>query len=205
LTPRCATKSLKLLHIRKSGSDMIGSIGSRGETFNGYKDSMSGSDEDDDVEIEDDEDLEDDIEAQTSENRAPTGIIIDGLSSRAPASQSSMSDADLEDMQELVNLPGSLLSFAKWAFGADGIPSLQVIAYGDFSFGTRFKLQSHIICRQAFTFSKRKQAEAPGTSETIQLPFRPIRDSDIKMMELVNENMDFLGACPVDHLMAIND
>jgi len=126
-----------------------------------------------------------------------------------PAAQSNInhaeSDTDVKAMQEFMNLPGSFLSFAKWAFGADGIPSLQVIAYGDFSFGSRFKLQNHIFCRQAFTFSKREQAETSGNpSEDIQLLFRHIRDSGIKMMELVNENMDFLGACPTEYLVINN-
>lgn len=31
------------------------------------------------------------------------------------------------------------LSFAKWAFSSDGLPSLQVLGFGDFSHGDRYQ------------------------------------------------------------------
>ncbi|KFY58186.1 hypothetical protein V496_06227 [Pseudogymnoascus sp. VKM F-4515 (FW-2607)] len=190
-----ATKSLKLLHIRKSGSDMVGSMVSR--THCGYPDLMSDSEE---MEIDDDRDLEDDIETQMLGGSAVRDMLRagDSLSLRQALleSASSIRDGesigDSEAMVELRKLPRNVIAFSHWAFGADGIPSLQVLAYGDFSFEGRFKSENIILCRQAWTIPK----------EDTTLPFRPIRDSDINMMELVSENMDFLGACPVDTIVS---
>lgn len=155
-----------------------------------YPDLMSNSEdenEDDHLEIDDDEDLKDDIEAQLSDDSA------DSLSSEA--------DADLEAMYELKKLPKNAIPFARWAFGADGISSLQVLVYGDFSFEDRFRSENLILCRQAWTIPKWKGNTSRDDEKDITLPFRPIRDSDIKMMELVSENMDFLRACPVDSIV----
>src|SRR6266498_2216571 len=139
-----------------------------------------------------------------SEDSAPTDITGDSLSFRPSAPPTTASgvrdaedDADLETMYEL-RKRRNLLPFAHWAFGADGIPSLQVLAYGDFSFEGRFGSKNYILCRQSWTIPKQKMGNTSGDDkEDIMLPFRPIRDGDINMMELVSENMDFLGACPV--------
>jgi hypothetical protein len=132
------TKSLKLLHIRKSGSDMIGSMVSRTHSC-GYPGLMSDSEE---MEVDDDRDLEDDIGTQMLGDSALRDMLRarDSLSLR-PAlleSASSIRDGESKDdseaMVELRKLPRNVIAFSHWAFGADGIPSLQVLAYGDFSF-----------------------------------------------------------------------
>jgi hypothetical protein len=214
LTSPIATKSLKLLHIRKSGPDMVGSIEKRGRMFQ-YYDVMSDSEEDDDDDMAtaDDEAMEQDTEAQMIEDTAPADITGNNLSfksSTAPATASRLHDAedeaDRDAIYELKNLPRNLLRFARWAFGADGIPSLQVLAYGDFSFEDRFGSKNHILCRQAWKVPRRKKdSTARADKEDKVLPFRPIRITDIKMMELVSENMDFLGACPVDSIVMKQD
>ncbi|KFZ17811.1 hypothetical protein V501_01554 [Pseudogymnoascus sp. VKM F-4519 (FW-2642)] len=177
------TKSLKLLHIRKSGSDMIGSMLSRSQ-ISGYPDLMSDSEE---MKIDDDRDsvLRDMLRARDSLSLRPA------LLESASSIRDGESKDDSEAMVELRKLPRNVIAFSHWAFGADGIPSLQVLAYGDFSFEGRFKSENIILCRQAWTIPK----------EDTTLPFRPIRESDINMMELVSENMDFLGACPVDTIV----
>lgn len=179
-----ATKSLKLLHIRKSGSDMTGSMLSRAQ-ISGYPDLMSDSEE---MEIDDDRDsaLRDMLRARDRLSLRPA------LLESASSIRDGESKDDSEAMVELRKLPKNVIAFSHWAFGADGIPSLQVLAYGDFSFEGRFKSENIILCRQAWTIPK----------EDTTLPFRPIRDSDINMMELVSENMDFLGACPVDTIVS---
>jgi hypothetical protein len=210
LTSPSATKSLKLLHIRKSGPDMAGSIEKRGRMFQ-YYDVMSDSEEedDDDMEIDDNEAMEHDTEDQMVEDSAPTDITGNSLpfkSSTTSATASNIHDdeyeTDLDALYKLKNLPRNLLPFARWAFGADGIPSLQVLAYGDFSFKDRFRSKNHILCRQAWKVPKRKKDNTVRDDEEAKtLPFRPIRDGDIRMMELVSENMNFLGACPVDSIV----
>lgn len=117
-------------------------------------------------------------------------------------------DSDIEDKDTglvaredelapvLDRAPEDLLEFAEWAFGPEGIPLLQVFAYGDFSFDGRFKNHNFILCRGECKLSE----ESKDSSEDRILPFHPIRDRDIKMRELVSENMDFLEACPVDTL-----
>ncbi|KFY18708.1 hypothetical protein V493_08398 [Pseudogymnoascus sp. VKM F-4281 (FW-2241)] len=177
------TKSLKLLHIRKSGSDMIGSMLSRSQ-ISGYPDLMSDSEE---MEIDDDRDsaLRDMLRARERLSLRPASL------DSASSIRDGESKDDSEAMVELRKLPRNVIEFSHWAFGADGIPSLQVLAYGDFSFEGRFKSENIILCRQAWTIPK----------EDTTLPFRPIRDGDINMMELVRENMDFLGACPVDTIV----
>jgi hypothetical protein len=204
LTSPAATKSLKLLHIRKSGLDMAGSIEKRGSMLH-YYDVLSDSEEDgdDDMATDDDKAIKQDTEAQMIEDSAPadtTGNRLCLKSSTPPATASRLHDAeyeaDVDVMYELNNLPENLLPFAHWAFGADGIPSLQVLAYGDFSFKDRFRSRNHILCRQAW-----KIYTARDDKEDNVLPFRPIRNSDTQMMELVSENMDFLGACAEDSIV----
>jgi hypothetical protein len=188
---------------------MVGNMLKRGRMFQ-YYGVMSDSeeeDDDDDMITDDDEAMEQDTEAQMIEDSAPAGIIGNSLSSKSSTSlavASSLYDseyeADIDAANELTNLPENLLPFAHWAFGS--IPSLQVLAYGDFSFKDRFRSGNHIICRQALKIPSRKEDNtARDEQKDISLPFRPIRNSDIRMMELVSENMDFLGACPVDSII----
>jgi hypothetical protein len=126
--------------------------------------------------------------------------------SRAPLESASSirgaeAEADLEALVELSKLPSNVIEFSHWAFGAGGIPSLQALAYGDFSFEGRFRSENIILCRQTWTIPKWKSNTLRDDKEGERLHFRPIKDSDIKMMELVSENMDFLGACPVDSIV----
>lgn len=74
------------------------------------------------------------------------------------------------------------LDFAQWAFGADGLPKLQVMAYGDFSFGGRFAKHNVIFCR------------SPDG-------YRQLTRKDVPAWDLLQKNMDMLTACPHDRLM----
>jgi len=189
---------------------MDGSIEDRGKMFQ-YYDVMSDSDEDDDMALDNEEALEQNPEGPMGGDSAQTDSTENSSSSSSPtatASATRIHDAEyradeavMYQLSRLRKKSRNLLPFAHWAFGADGIPSLQVLAYGDFSFEDRFG-PSHILCRKTFTFPKsREKSTIEGDEEVRTLPFRPIRDSDIEMMELVNENMDFLAACPVDPIV----
>lgn len=71
-----------------------------------------------------------------------------------------------------------------------------MVSYGDFSFKHRFAMYNHILCRQTWETLEQKNGE-----EDKSWPFRPINKRDIEMMELVNENMDFLETCPLDSIV----
>ena len=80
-----------------------------------------------------------------------------------------------------------LETFANWAFGAHGFPNLQVIAYGDFSYGKRFATTQRFLCRETYRPTRNKK-------------WRPVQLSDAAHLELIEENMDMLSACPVSQL-----
>jgi hypothetical protein len=172
--------------------------------------SDSEKDEDDDMISEDDEAMEKDKEAQIVDDSAAANTKGNDLplksSTTPPRPYDAEYAADIDTLYTLNNLPRNLLLFPQWAFGADGIPSIQVLAYGDFSFKGRFRWENHILCRQAWKVRKRREGITTGDDKDEKvLPFRPIRDSDVKMMELVSENMDFLGACPADSIVIKSD
>jgi hypothetical protein len=71
-------------------------------------------------------------DAQTFEDSVPADITGDSLSFRPyPATALTIrdveADADLEAIYKLRKLPRNVLQFARWAFGANGIPSLAAI------------------------------------------------------------------------------
>ncbi len=98
--------------------------------------------------------------------------------------------------------PEDLLEFASWVFGNEGIPSLQVLAYGDFSFGGRFENHSFIFCRGEWELEGEPKENGEGGDIRFRtLPFRLLRDGDAEMKELVSENRDFLTTCPTDTIL----
>jgi hypothetical protein len=111
--------------------------------------------------------------------------------------------ADVNAERELRRLPRDFLPFARWAFGPEGISSLKVLAYGDFSLDGQFDWHNHIFCRKEWTVP-RTNSRREGREE-VTLPCRPIRDSDTEMRELVERNMDFLQACPHESIVIESD
>lgn len=73
-------------------------------------------------------------------------------------SESSVSDSHnfLEDADrdEILHLPGNLLRFANWAFGSDGLSSLPILAFSNFSYDNRFQFNNHVFCRQTWSISR---------------------------------------------------
>jgi hypothetical protein len=43
--------------------------------------------------------------------------------------------------------PRAVREFADWAFGAEGLPDLQVLAWGDFSHEGRYARHNVLLCR----------------------------------------------------------
>lgn len=78
--------------------------------------------------------------------------------------------------------------FADWAFGASGIPSLRILAYGDFSCSGRFE--------EYWMFLRR----ASSADSEIQYRFYdPKVERDSELEDLLTLHEGFLQACPTSH------
>lgn len=92
----------------------------------------------------------------------------------------------------------SFVEFAQWAFGPDGIRSLRLLAYGDFSYEGRFAEASLLFCRQ-------EEAVGAGNGGKLGagpfLRFREVREGqDWELWDLFESENRFLRACPCDTL-----
>jgi hypothetical protein len=76
-----------------------------------------------------------------------------------------------------------VLSFAEWAFSNDGLPELQVLAWGDFSYEGRYRKSTALFCRS-------------------HEGFRSLTRADVQSWGFVQENVDMLAACAFEaHLL----
>lgn len=75
--------------------------------------------------------------------------------------------------------------FAQWAFATDGIPSLQIIAVGDFSYTSRFSTSGSFLCKNS------QPARALSG-----LNYRTITEVDQQLWELIDRYWNALTACP---------
>ena len=101
----------------------------------------------------------------------------------------------------------SLLAFADWAFGPSGFCSLQILAYGDFSYSGRYAQQQFLFRRStAFEVSLGQSGEVPSDAgEEILTTFHMMANADKTLWDLTEVPEDVLGSCPVDDLMASPD
>jgi len=79
-----------------------------------------------------------------------------------------------------------LLKFADWAFGPEGLPELDILAYGDFSH--RDRQPNILMCRSR-------------DLTPVSKPHRQLTKKDVKLWEVVQDNLDLLEACPEDYLL----
>lgn len=99
-----------------------------------------------------------------------------------------------DDLQFSQTMP-ELLEFADWAFGPKGLPKLDILAYGDFSY--RDRQPSILMCR-----SRDLKQITGGTDITpVSKPYRQLTKKDVRLWEVVQENLDLLEACPEDYLL----
>lgn len=91
----------------------------------------------------------------------------------------------VDPLTERRNMVKGLHEFAQWAFGPTGIPTLQLIAFGDFSQKCRFEQTNALLCRNS------------GGSQY----YRRIETGDIVLQELLEKHSDFMGACPMFHIL----
>jgi hypothetical protein len=67
---------------------------------------------------------------------------------------------------------------SRGAFSADGLPNLQLLAWGDFSYEGRYSKFNILLCKS-------------------DSGYQPLTSSDIMFWSLVQDNMDMLAACPL--------
>lgn len=95
------------------------------------------------------------------------------------------------------------VSFAEWAFGPGGLPALQVLAFGDFSHGDRYRGQQFLMRRACPAWDSDGKGLAGLTcDDTTRLPFRPADMADPSIWDGVSvDGARFLSACPGGGLM----
>lgn len=77
--------------------------------------------------------------------------------------------------------------FAQWAFGPEGLPQLQVLAFGYFSQDARFRENCMLMARHK--------------SESSDITFRLISKGDLASLPGFEGALEFLQACPKDTLL----
>ncbi|KAJ5318300.1 hypothetical protein N7476_004720, partial [Penicillium atrosanguineum] len=95
------------------------------------------------------------------------------------------------------------VDFADWAFGSKGLPALQILAFGDFSFEDRYQNQQFLM--------HRKCVNRTSTGKTCQGPFSDnTNDRNFCVADLVDPSCwdssqvngsNFLSICPESGLM----
>ncbi|KAI8711451.1 hypothetical protein NCS52_01408500 [Fusarium sp. LHS14.1] len=93
-------------------------------------------------------------------------------------------DWDLDFTQREPELRNEFRHFAEWAFGPDGISSLDIIAFGDFAYGSRTKGRNVFLERNTI-----------GTSN-----FRILDGQAGKWKDTLDKYQVAMEACPVEHL-----
>ncbi|ROT35724.1 hypothetical protein SODALDRAFT_328109 [Sodiomyces alkalinus F11] len=101
--------------------------------------------------------------------------------------------ADLPSLNNTVILPvldRSFLDFMTWLFGPRGVPSLEILAYGDFSCHGRYLADSFMLRRKQSTDSQRSWEWHD-----------PTRGRHPNIEGLLEQHAGFLEACPTDTIM----
>ena len=78
--------------------------------------------------------------------------------------------------------PEEISDFAQWAFSADGLPNLQVLAWGDFSYGGRYSKFNLLLCRS-------------------DDGYQPLTPFNTVSWGVFQDNLDMMAACPLDDIL----
>ncbi|KAK7928614.1 hypothetical protein PG985_005612 [Apiospora marii] len=174
LRPFVSRGSLKLLHIRQSGSDLAHypSFAFKPCRYNAEGlicGAVSG--------------IEKSETGESQSTRSLSYMTDSGTESDAeeisPALD--MQRVDSRTARLLSHLRKEFVQFLAWVFGSQGVASLQTVVFGDFAHG-RFSRESMMLCR--------------GTDEGMD--FRIYGDYDAEFRRIFDEYRDVLEACPVD-------
>lgn len=85
-----------------------------------------------------------------------------------------------------------LYAFADWAFGPDGIASLEVIAYGDFAFPEMCRDRNALLCRAV-------------SGQSSSLSFQVLEEDNKALWEWMQSHMDALSACAFRTVVVAED
>jgi hypothetical protein len=77
----------------------------------------------------------------------------------------------------------SFFNLADWAFGPEGLPDLQVLVFGDFSYDGRYQEHQIRLCRS-------------------DNGHQSLAESNVPAMERLREHMDMLASCACDRYTA---
>lgn len=89
-------------------------------------------------------------------------------------------------------IDSEIAEFAEWAFSSDGLPNLKLLVFGDF-FRSGRRMNQVILCDNAASRpSYIIQPDRPVQPK----PYRLMTELDHALHELLQDNMDFLTACP---------
>jgi hypothetical protein len=197
LVPFITRHILKILHIRRSGSELA-----KRPSLNTWKWERDSKDIGIVVDIlrrtntADQNVLEDDT---SDDNMYPDNISERNLSDAdASADRPVFEVNDTADSDPSSTKLEALFSFANWAFGPEGFPVLDILAFGDFSYQGRFSKYNLLLCRDK---SSSSPANPHSARKGTALTFRKVRKNDRALWDLLKRNSDFLEACPTDPIL----
>ncbi|PGH12285.1 hypothetical protein AJ79_04351 [Helicocarpus griseus UAMH5409] len=99
------------------------------------------------------------------------------------------------NIDEFFQIERDLHEFAEWVFGPTGIPSLQVLAVGEFSPEGLHPEKKALLCR------KSEPTEHDAEEEDTPRFYRHLYYDDHELWKLLNEHSEFLEACPGDFVL----
>jgi hypothetical protein len=88
-----------------------------------------------------------------------------------------------------------LHDFLQWVLGPSGIPSLRLLAYGDFSYNRRYDIECYLFCRN----EQSANFDEEWHSNRAQF-YREVTDGDQDLLDLLKEHENLITACPTDSL-----
>ncbi|KAJ5365277.1 hypothetical protein N7517_008163 [Penicillium concentricum] len=142
------------------------------------------------------------VDEDISSNNNDYDRILNAYYDRSPLECMDFQEAVLESSAAIAEAE-DFVSFAEWAFGPGGLPALQVLAFGDFSHGDRYRGQQFLM-RRAYPVwdSDGKGLAGLTCDDTTRLPFRPADMADPSIWDGVSvDGARFLSACPGGGLM----
>jgi hypothetical protein len=192
LRPFTQKQTLKVVHIRQSGLDRDTSWG----IWRTFDATASNSDSDDfDDEMEDDDEEEEEEEEGKWVYEA---LELEPHQDRPLSHSQLIRDWQRECGVDLAYKPRptqDLHFFANWAFGPTGIPSLSVIAFGDFSYNERYASENVFLCRN-------EHQDDRSTGAHQRYNYRQITSSDHSAWDLIEIHRYALEACPTNSLFS---
>lgn len=157
----------------------------------------------------------DDTSCHTSRSGGSKNINLDdctdGCSSCSTVLDVSGGEAIMIGSSQDYEQAKDFLAFADWAFGRHGLPSLEILAYGDFSFGARNAQQQFLLRRATPSNGSltglgqvRLDKMCHGHAENAPL-YCMMSDADKDVWDLAEVSETVLGSCPAEDLLAFPD